>query len=56
MASFSNTIKKSIGGDEYYSPQNVVDMIVPYVMKGGTKGYGVRSIPPRAASLRPSKI
>lgn len=22
-------------GDEYYSPQNVVDMIVPYVMRGG---------------------
>ena len=35
MASFSNAIKQSIGGDEYYSPQNVVDMIVPYVMRGG---------------------
>lgn len=29
--SFSQEIKKSIGGDEYYSPQNVVDMIVPYI-------------------------
>ena len=24
-------------GDEYYSPQNVVDMIVPYVLRGGYK-------------------
>lgn len=56
MASFSNAIKQSIGGDEYYSPQNVVDMIVPYVMRGGTKGYGVRLIPSRASSLPPSRI
>lgn len=49
MASFSNAIKQSIGGDEYYSPQNVVDMIVPYVMRGGGTRCGVRSIPPRAA-------
>lgn len=37
MASFSSAIKQSIGGDEYYSPQNVVDMIVPYVMRGGVQ-------------------
>ena len=29
-------IKRSVYYDEYYSPQNVVDMIVPYVM---AKGY-----------------
>lgn len=32
---YSDEIKKSIHGDEYYSPQNVVDMIVPYVLRGG---------------------
>lgn len=32
MEYFSQQIKH---GDEYYSPQNVVDMIVPYVMRGG---------------------
>ena len=34
---YSESIKKSINGDEYYSPQNVVDMIVPYVLRGGYK-------------------
>lgn len=33
--SISFDIKVSKGGDEYYSPQNVVDMIVPHVVKGG---------------------
>lgn len=32
----ANTLQ-SVNGDEYYSPQNVVDMIVPYVMRGGHK-------------------
>lgn len=36
-AHFSNQIKQSIGGDEYYSPQNVVDMILPYVKESGYK-------------------
>lgn len=35
--SFSQEIKQSIGGDEYYSPQNVVDMILPYVKESGYK-------------------
>lgn len=35
MNNISMDIKKSVHGDEYYSPQNVVDMIVPYVMRGG---------------------
>lgn len=39
---FSIAIKQSIHGDEYYSPQNVVDMIVPYILRGGTQKYGVR--------------
>lgn len=34
---FSQEIKQSIGGDEYYSPQNVVDMILPYVIESGYK-------------------
>lgn len=33
--SYSESIKNSVSGDEYYSPQNVVDMIVPYVLRGG---------------------
>ena len=32
---FSQQVQNSIHGDEYYSPQNVVDMIVPYVLRGG---------------------
>lgn len=35
--SFSQDIKQSIGGDEYYSPQNVVDMILPYLIESGYK-------------------
>ena len=31
----SQAIKQSINGDEYYSPQNTVDMIVPYILRGG---------------------
>lgn len=30
-------IKKSLNGDEYYSPQNVVDMIVPHILRGGIR-------------------
>jgi hypothetical protein len=41
--SFSQQIKKSVNGDEYYTPQNAVDMIVPYLMRGGTRRYGVLS-------------
>lgn len=35
--SFSQEIKKVINGDEYYTPQDAVDMIVPYVLGGGYK-------------------
>ena len=45
--SFSQQVKNSINGDEYYSPQNTVDMIVPYVMGGGISTSGVRLIKPR---------
>lgn len=34
---YSQQIKKSINGDEYYSPQNVVDMIAPFIVQGGYK-------------------
>ncbi len=37
MNTLSADIKKVIGGDEYYSPQNVVDMIVPYILRGVAK-------------------
>ena len=35
--SFSDTIKTSIGGDEYYSPENAVEMILPVIRKHGFK-------------------
>lgn len=34
---FSQQVKSSINGDEYYTPQNAVDMIIPYVLKGGVQ-------------------
>lgn len=36
MEKFSQQIKTS-SSDEYYSPQNVVNMIVPYILRGGYK-------------------
>lgn len=39
--SISTQIKQSINGDEYYSPQNVVDMIVPYILRGGVQKHMV---------------
>lgn len=30
---FSETIKKSLGGDEYYTPQDAVEMILPILRK-----------------------
>lgn len=38
---YSQQVKQSINGDEYYTMQNAVDMIVPYVVRGGTRQYGV---------------
>ena len=52
MSDFSLKIKQSVNGDEYYSPQNVVDMIVPYVRRGGGNTYGVRSTKKTACSYR----
>lgn len=34
---YSLQVKQSIHGDEYYSPQNVVDMILPHILRGGYK-------------------
>ena len=34
---FSQQVKTSVNGDEYYTPQNAVDMILPYIIKGGYK-------------------
>lgn len=35
--SFSQQVKKSINGDEYYTPQKATDMIIPYIVKKGYK-------------------
>lgn len=35
MSNFSSAVKVSINGDEYYTPQNAVDMILPYILRGG---------------------
>lgn len=50
MSNFSNQIKQSINGDEYYTPQKAVDMIVPYILRGGGEQYGVRLTRMRACS------
>lgn len=34
---FSEAIKTSIGGDEYYSPENTVEMILPVIRQRGFK-------------------
>lgn len=34
---FSEAIKTSIGGDEYYTPENAVEMILPIIRKRGFK-------------------
>lgn len=34
---FSQAVKQSIHGDEYYTPQNAVDMIIPYILRGGVQ-------------------
>ena len=49
---FSQAVKQSINGDEYYTPQNAVDMIVPYIVGGGTRIYGVRLINKKVILLR----
>lgn len=38
---FSQQVKQSVNGDEYYTPQNAVDMIVPYILGGGVQVYMV---------------
>ena len=35
--SFSQQVKTSINGDEYYTPQKSVDMIIPYIQRGGVQ-------------------
>lgn len=34
---FTQQVKTSINGDEYYTRQDAVDMIVPYVVRGGVQ-------------------
>lgn len=33
----SQAIKQSINGDEYYTQQEAVNMIVPYILQGGVQ-------------------
>lgn len=40
--SSSQQVKQSINGDEYYTPQKAVDMIIPYILGGDIRQYGVR--------------
>lgn len=35
--SFSQQVKQSINGDEYYTQQSAVNMIIPYILGGGYK-------------------
>ena len=43
--SLSDQINVSVHGDEYYTLQKSVDMIIPYILRGGdTRAYGVRLI------------
>lgn len=55
MSSFSLQIKNIVNGDEYYSPQNVVDMIVPYILRGGGEQSGVRLTQKTVGMYRPSR-
>ena len=34
---FSQQVKQSINGDEYYTQQSAVNMIIPYILRGGYK-------------------
>jgi len=38
----NQAIKQSINGDEYYTQENAVNMIIPYIFRGGTDQFGVR--------------
>ena len=42
--SYSQQVKQSINGDEYYTQQSAVNMIIPYILRGGTRQSGVRLI------------
>ena len=37
MSGFETQVRQSINGDEYYTPENAVNMILPYVKKGEYK-------------------
>ena len=37
MNGFETQVRQSINGDEYYTPENAVNMILPYIKKGGYK-------------------
>ena len=53
MSDYSIQIKQSINGDEYYTPENAVNMILPYIQRGGDiKRFGVHSIKRKAILSR----
>jgi len=37
MSGFETQVRQSINGDEYYTPENAVNMILPYIKKGEYK-------------------
>jgi len=43
-AEYAMKLKKYVSGDEYYSSVETVNMILPYIIRGGTKKYGVHLI------------
>lgn len=53
MSGYSLQVKTVINGDEYYTQQKSVNMILPYVLRGGTKRYGVRLISPKVLLSKP---
>lgn len=46
---------KTSSSDEYYSTQKTVDMILPYILRGGTRISGVRLIQSSPCLCRLSK-
>lgn len=42
--SYSQAVRTSINGDEYYTQEKAVNMIVPYIMRNEYKKFGVRLI------------
>ena len=53
---FSQQVKTSVNGDEHYTPQNAVDMILPYIIRGGIRISGVLLIRKKVNLSRHLKV